>query len=445
MFALHYMFESKDKFDGFLRNISENLKIGGYFIGCCFDGEKVFEFLNGRDTRIGQEGDTVLWKIMKRYSADEIPAGDEAFGMPIDVEFISIGMPHREYLVPFGLLNEKMKSIGCELCSPEELKEVGLQRCTALFSESHAMATKSGQKYPMTPAVEQFSFLNRWFIFRRKGEMGANSTVATKVATVRPTGGITGNTTAANTETDLVDELQTTANAENAAATANAKPVGANGKRQYAPSEVLMFYQEAAAMDRLKINDKYSLRYIAPGTPFIITDPVTPTETYPSIEHFMAGMRYKVATDKPGLAQALFSPSGKIHQKFLRQRDAEKGVGAGAKELTADRDAQLLAEEVKEIHVEMRITGMKKNGVKFDEAKWNNVKDDLLDEAVRQRYAKDARFRTIVEAAKQQGKILLFYTGSANSEYGGKQTKEKYIEGENKLGKSIMKIAGFVV
>jgi predicted NAD-dependent protein-ADP-ribosyltransferase YbiA (DUF1768 family) len=158
----------------------------------------------------------------------------------------------------------------------------------------------------------------------------------------------------------------------------------------------------------------------------------------------MAAMRYKVATDKPGLAQALFSPTGRIHQKFLRQRDSEKGVGAGAKELTADRDAELLTEEIKEVHAEMRLTGMKKNGVKFDEAKWNNVKDDLLDEAVRQRYTKDSRFRTVVEAAKQQGKVLLFYTGSANSEYGGKQTKDKYIEGENKLGKAIMKIAGFV-
>jgi predicted NAD-dependent protein-ADP-ribosyltransferase YbiA (DUF1768 family) len=441
MFALHYMFETKEKFDGFLRNVSENLKIGGYFIGCCFDGEKVFEFLNGRDTRIGQEGDTVLWKIMKRYNADEIPAGDEAFGMPIDVEFISIGMPHREYLVPFSLLNEKMKSIGCELCSPEELKEVGLQRCTGFFSESHAMAAKSGQKYPMTPAVEQFSFLNRWFIFRRKGEMGANSTLGTtelkqtaKTTEVRPEGG---------GQQDLIEELQAANASENAAATSASKPVGANGKRQYAPSEVLQFYQESPAMDRLKINDKYALRYIAPGTPFIITDPVTATETYPSIEHFMGAMRYKVATDKPGLAQALFSPTGRIHQKFLRQRDSEKGVGAGAKELTADRDAELLMEEIKEVHAEMRLTGMKKNGAKFDEAKWNNVKDDLLDEAVRQRYTKDSRFRTIVEAAKQQGKVLLFYTGSANSEYGGKQTKDKYIEGENKLGKAIMKIVGF--
>jgi len=62
---------------------------------------------------------------------------------------------------------------------------------------------------------------------------------------------------------------------------------------------------------------------------------------------------------------------------------------------------------------------------------------------VRQRYSKDARYRKILDAAKQQGKTLLFYTGSANSEYGGKQTKDKYLEGENKLGRAMMKIAGF--
>jgi hypothetical protein len=48
-----------------------------------------------------------------------------------------------------------------------------------------------------------------------------------------------------------------------------------------------------------------------------------------------------------------------------------------------------------------------------------------------------------VEAAKQQGKYLLFFTGSSSSEYGGKRTKEGYLEGENKLGKMIMKVAGF--
>jgi predicted NAD-dependent protein-ADP-ribosyltransferase YbiA (DUF1768 family) len=240
-------------------------------------------------------------------------------------------------------------------------------------------------------------------------------------------------------------EVQANAAAEEATA-ATAAATAANavaGKKQYAPAELLQFYQEAASQDRLKIGDKTALRWIAPGSPFPIQDPANPTETYPSIEHFLAAMRYKVATDKPGLAQSLFGPQGSIHQKFLRQRAAEMGVGVGAKALTDDRDAKLLVEEMKEIHDEMRQTAMKKWKAKFDDAKWSTVKDDLLKEAVRQRWTKDARFRTIVEAAKQQGKTLLFYTGSASSEYGGKRTQEGYLEGENKLGKAIMEIAAF--
>jgi predicted NAD-dependent protein-ADP-ribosyltransferase YbiA (DUF1768 family) len=313
----------------------------------------------------------------------------------------------------------------------------------------------------MTPAVEQFSFLNRWFIFRRKGDAGvavdATATAVTPVSVSKKPAIKLGKAATApvvnvgpalvpeTVEAAVASELQAANAQEEAAVAATAASAKEQGRRQYSPSEVLQFYQESPAIDRLKIGDKLALRYIAPGTPFIITDPVTPTERYPSIEHFMAAMRYKVASDKPGLAQALFSPTGRIHQKFLRQRDSEKGVGAGAKELTDDREAELITEELKEVHAEMRLTGMKKNNTKFDEAKWNGVKDDLLKEAVRQRYTKDARFRTIVEAAKQQGKTLLFYTGSASSEYGGKQTKEKYIEGENKVGKAIMELAGFEV
>jgi hypothetical protein len=161
------------------------------------------------------------------------------------------------------------------------------------------------------------------------------------------------------------------------------------------------------------------------------------------MEHFLAAMKYKVATDKPGLAQSIFGPDGTIHQKFLRQKQAEIGVGAGAKPLTDTREAALLVEELKEIHAESRQAAMKKWKAKFDEAKWSSVKEELLENAVKQRWDKDARFHTIVEAAKQQGKHLLFSTGSSSSEYGGKRTKEGYLEGENKLGKMIMKVAGF--
>jgi mRNA (guanine-N7-)-methyltransferase len=74
MFALHYFFESKEKLDGLIRNIREGTKLGGYFIGCCFDGDSVFNFLKNTPsggTLTGTEKDTILWNIRKDYDADE--------------------------------------------------------------------------------------------------------------------------------------------------------------------------------------------------------------------------------------------------------------------------------------------------------------------------------------------------------------------------------------
>jgi predicted NAD-dependent protein-ADP-ribosyltransferase YbiA (DUF1768 family) len=391
-----------------------------------------------------------LWKITKKYEADEIPAGDDAFGMPIDVEFISIGLPHREYLVPFKLLQDKLGSIGVELCNEEELKMLGLEKSTNMFGDSHKMAAKAGRKFPMTNAVEQFSFLNRWFVFRRKSEqtlvMGspeATGVPRAKTAIVAPTGAVSGEGEQAEA---VAAELQGATDAANASAVAGENEVvDTNGRKQYDAAAVLQFELESAPIDKLRIGDKLAQRWLSPGSPFPIQDPDPRSagERYPSMEHFLAAMKYKVATDKPGLAQSIFGPDGTIHQKFLRQKQAEIGVGAGAKPLTEAREAALLVEEMKEIHAESRLASMKKWKAKFDEPKWNSVKEELLENAVKQRWDKDARFHTIVEAAKQQGKYLLFFTGSASSEYGGKRTKEGYLEGENKLGKAIMKVAGF--
>jgi predicted NAD-dependent protein-ADP-ribosyltransferase YbiA (DUF1768 family) len=386
--------------------------------------------------------------------------------MPVDVEFISIGMPHREYLVPFRLLQEKLATIGLELCSREELDALGLTKSTELFEESHKAAATKGRKFPMTPAVAQFSFLNRWFVFRRKNEVGEVKTVATSAAvpgvpaatsaatraatratTVKPPGASSSASAYVppeEAEEDIVTAANTAANAVSANAVA-ANAVATNGRKQYDAAAVLQFELESAPIDKLRIGDKLAQRWIAPGSPFPINDPDPRSqgEVYPSMEHFLAGMKYKVATDKPSLAQSLFGSQGTIHQKFLRQKQAEIGVGAGSKPLTEAREAALLVEEMKEVHAESRQAAMKKWKAKFDEPKWNSVKEELLENAVQQRWTKDARFHKVVEAAKQQGKYLLFFTGSSSSEYGGKRTKEGHLEGENKLGKAIMKIAGF--
>ena len=455
MFATHYFFESAEKFGGFLQNIADNLKIGGFFIGCCFDGERTFEFLRGRDSRIGEEDGSTLWKISKKYEADEIPAGDEAFGMPVDVEFISIGLPHREYLVPFKLLQDKMATIGCELCNAEELKALGLAKSTEFFEDSHKAAAKAGRKFPMTPAVAQFSFLNRWFVFRRKNEVGEVKAVPSSGATV-PSAVPSTTSGATNTkpETTVLPVLpdgteegqeETEGKTEDTEEGEAKVQVNATGRKQYDAAAVLQFEISSAPIDKLRIGDKLAQRWLAPGSAFPIQDPDPRSagESYPTMEHFLAAMKYKVATDKPSLAQSLFGSQGTIHQKFLRQKQAEIGVGTGAKPLSETREAALLEEEKKEVHKESTHLAMKKWKAKFDEPKWASVKDDLLENAVKQRWEKDARFRKIVEAAKGQGKYLLFFTGSASSEYGGKRTKEGYLEGENKLGKAIMKVAGF--
>ena len=171
MFSLHYFFENKEKLDGLIKNISDTLAVGGYFVGCAFDGDKVFEMLattRMNDVKRGMEGDVPVWSIKKRYSELELSDTEAALGMPIDVDFISIGQTHTEYLIPFKLLVRKMKTIGLELLTDEEARAIGLVQSTNMFDVSYKMATKAGQKYAMSDAMKEFSFLNRWYIFKRR-------------------------------------------------------------------------------------------------------------------------------------------------------------------------------------------------------------------------------------------------------------------------------------
>ena len=47
-FSMHYYFESRKSFDGFIRNLRKMLK-RGYFIGTCYDGKKIFDYFKKID------------------------------------------------------------------------------------------------------------------------------------------------------------------------------------------------------------------------------------------------------------------------------------------------------------------------------------------------------------------------------------------------------------
>ena len=150
-----------------------------------------------------------------------------------------------------------------------------------------------------------------------------------------------------------------------------------------------------------------------------------------------------MATDKPELAKTLFSREGTIHQKFLGDRLAL--TNAGTKPLSEEEDARLLEAEIAAVKDAMRPPYLKRYKATVNEATWATVKDTVLQQAIEQRWTKDARFRKIIEAARDRGKYLLYYTpGSSVSNVGGvRSTQSGRIEGENKIGKIMMKLAGY--
>ena len=536
MFALHYFFESKKTFDGLLRNLSEVLKVGGYFIACFFDGDKVFNMLRGVEKgsqKAGIEDEVKLWTITKQYEKEDLPIDNSGFGLPIDVQFITIGTSHTEYLVPFKLLQDKMKLIGCELLSKEDLKQVGLQHSTNTFDNSYEMAEKAGKKFKMGPAVKEFSFLNRWVIFKKVKEvqfMEEEEVAELPGAVTAP-----GQKTAIPVDSTLIPEMEkksveervatlatmplaqraavltalpldvqketltalpetmkkeTATAMENVTAVAKKKPriVNKNAAKpttieeavegdedegtavasvppgtrtlpiesvaeegvakKYAIGELFQFYDGASLEDILKIKDVGAGRWLAPSAPFAIPDPDNPKSepnkvTYPSVEHYIAAMQYKLATNKPEAALSLLSREGSIHQKFLEQRLLE--TNDGARELPKKRDYELIKEEIEEVRKAVRPAQFKKEGAKFDAAKWATLKDKVLEDALKYRWKHDTRFRKIIQAAKEQGKTLLYYTpGAGASNLGGiRKANTGMIQGENKIGKILMKLAEF--
>ena len=474
MFAIHYFFESRDTFNGFLKNVAQNLKVGGFFIGCCFDGAKVFDLLrpvrNG-NSQTGVEKNSILWSITKEYDEDELPTGDDSFGVPISVNFVTIGTDQREYLVNFETLKEGLATIGCEVVSGEKLKPFRLPSGSDTFNTAWEAARDAGQMYAMPEAVKRFSFLNRWFVFQRKQEVGDTTTqrsglnsMKSQVAESMGVGAIGDEQSPAYadytppyaevTPPRVESESTTTEGMPVATTTAAAllksakrtlpveKGVATPAAQTYTMGELFQFYSDAAEKDILGVGDKGAGKWLSPTAPFPIEDMTNPEVKYPTLNHYLAAMRYRIASNTPDIATTVFSREGIIHQKYTRIRVDESD--GGKKPIPEKRDQKLLKEEDADIKKEITPAAFKRNRSTFNEALWASKKDEILQEGLRQRWETDARFRKIVEAARDKGKVLLYYAPGANSSnLGGVHRSTGVIEGDNQIGKIIMELAGF--
>jgi len=180
-FALHYFFENQSTFQNYIRNVAECTKLGGYFIGTCYDGKLIFNLLNKKS--IGEsiemyENDKKIWEIRKEYDDDKFEDDVTSLGYKINVFQETINKMFAEYLVNFDYLDRIMENYGFKLLMRDEAKSLGLPEGSGLFSELYTLMQKEVEKNPfkkndygsaleMNSNEKRISFLNRYFVFKK--------------------------------------------------------------------------------------------------------------------------------------------------------------------------------------------------------------------------------------------------------------------------------------
>jgi hypothetical protein len=158
-----------------MKNCSDTIKVGGYFIGTCYDGAKIFEALKdekeGGKIELYKSEDCKssknmkkIWSITKKYSQTEFLDNESYLGMTVGVYQESINKDFDEYLVHFPYFIESMKQYGFEL-EPKmpgtDLPGIGN------FSILYEHMKKIGGTFLMCDKEKEISFMNKYFVFKK--------------------------------------------------------------------------------------------------------------------------------------------------------------------------------------------------------------------------------------------------------------------------------------
>lgn len=142
MFSFHYFWRTEETFKTIMRTINENIKEGGIFMGTMFDGESV-------ERRLNYPFNDEHFKIEKRSD------NSSNFGRAINVllKETVLDKAEDEYIVNFGYMVEQMRINGFELVESK------------LFS-------KYNININLSETEKDVSYLNRTFVFTKKGTLG---------------------------------------------------------------------------------------------------------------------------------------------------------------------------------------------------------------------------------------------------------------------------------
>ena len=183
MFATHYFFKSEKILDNFVTNVADNLKPGGIFMGCCFDGNMVFDKLKDKPFNgyiEGIQNGSAIWRIKKKYKNTELKNDRSSIGLTIDVLIYSIGQIIEEYLVNFDVLCEKLEKLNIIPLDEDDLKKInwlpGGKSVGSFQTIYDNMATipadspmkKMIKNINLTTQEKELSFLFKYFLFKKK-------------------------------------------------------------------------------------------------------------------------------------------------------------------------------------------------------------------------------------------------------------------------------------
>ena len=180
-FAIHYFFHTEEKLNGFMRNVSINLKEGGKFIATFMDGMSVHKLLeqskkpgiieSDPKKRVKIEGRKIdnrypVWAIIRRYDVFD---NDNYYGKNVDVFLENTNRLIPEFLVNFDKLVEKASSYGLKLEATELFSDNynKLRAKVPADSRNWRELDKSIMALENDEVQKQFSFLNRWVVFTK--------------------------------------------------------------------------------------------------------------------------------------------------------------------------------------------------------------------------------------------------------------------------------------
>ena len=168
-FAIHYMFENETTLNNFVKNVNSVLNVNGYFIGTCLDGFLVSEKLKNTNEIKGEINGKTLWKIEKKYNEFNKDKPLDNIGKKISVYVETINQLIDEYLVDYELLKYKLGQYNIKPLKNEDLKTLKLDTSSGSFEDifNHFSKNKKNNIDEMSPVHKEYSFLNRFFIFKK--------------------------------------------------------------------------------------------------------------------------------------------------------------------------------------------------------------------------------------------------------------------------------------